>query len=39
MAMCITEQPTTLEHLVTLSGAKAPYNTFTIYRHYDSGTY
>ena len=38
IAECETEQPTTLEHIVTLSGAKAPHNTFTIYRHYDSGT-
>ena len=39
VARCETERPTTLEHLVTLSGAKDPHNTFTIYRHYDSGTY
>ena len=39
MATCKTERPTTLEHLVTLSGAKYPHNTFTIYRPYDSGTY
>ena len=38
IAECETEQPTTLKHLVTLHGAKNPYNTFTIYRHYDSGT-
>jgi hypothetical protein len=39
VARCIkTEQPTTLEHLVTLSGAKRPHHTFTIYRPYDSGT-
>ena len=37
MARCETEQPTTLKHLVTLSGAKDLHNTFTIYRHYDSG--
>ena len=36
IAMCEAEQPTTLEHLVTLSGAKKPHNTFTIYRPYDS---
>ena len=39
MATCETERPTTLRHLVTLSGAKDPHNTFTIYRPYDSGTY
>ena len=33
-----TERPTTLKHLVTLSGAKDPHNTFTIYRQCDSGT-
>jgi hypothetical protein len=36
---CETERPTTLEHLVTLTGAKDPHNTFTIYRPYESGTY
>jgi hypothetical protein len=39
VARCITKRPTTLEHLVTLNGAKDPHNTFTIYRSYDSGTY
>ena len=39
VAWCETERPTTLKHLVTLSGAKYPHNTFTIYRHYDLGTY
>ena len=38
IAECETERPTTLKHLVKLRGAKAPHNTFTIYRHYDSGT-
>jgi hypothetical protein len=38
VARCETERPTTLEHLVTLSGAKDGYNTFRIYRTYDSGT-
>ena len=39
MATCKTERPTTLRHLVTLSGAKDHHNIFTIYRPYDSGTY
>ena len=39
MATCETERPTTLKHLVTLSGAKYPHDTFTIYRPCDSGTY
>ena len=38
IAECETEQPTTLKHLVILSGAKDPHNTFTIYRQCDSGT-
>ena len=37
VARCEMERPTTLKHLVTLSGAKDPHNTFTIYRSYDSG--
>ena len=37
VARCETERPTTLEHLVTLSGAKDPHNTFTIDRPCDSG--
>ena len=32
IARCEAEQPTTLEHLVTLSGAKDSHNIFTIYR-------
>ena len=39
VATCETGRPTTLRHLVTLSGAKDPHNIFTIYRSYDSGTY
>jgi hypothetical protein len=38
IAECETERPTTLKHLVTLNGAIAFYNTFTIYRPCDSGT-
>ena len=38
IAECETERPTTLRHLVTLKGAKALHNTFTIYRQCDSGT-
>jgi hypothetical protein len=38
IAECETERPATLKHSVTLSGAKRPHNSFTIYRSYDSGT-
>ena len=38
IAECETKRPTTLKHVVTLSGVEDPYNTFTIYRYYDSGT-
>ena len=37
IAECEADQPTTLKHSVTLSGAKDPHNSFTIYRPCDSG--
>ena len=38
IARCQTEQPTDLEQLVTLSGAKVPHHAFTIYRPRDAGS-
>ena len=37
IARCQTEQPTDLEHLVTLNGAKVPHHAFTLYRPCDAG--